>query len=45
MPSDRNVINKEGVKVKLPLCLTKQHAMKTYLLLNETLHYEDVLRE
>jgi hypothetical protein len=30
------------VKIKLSLCLTKYNPMKTYLVLNQALHYEDI---
>jgi hypothetical protein len=31
------------VKVNLSLCLTKYHAMRMYLMLNEAPHCEDIL--
>jgi len=31
------------VKVKLPLSLTEYHTMKTYPLLNEAPHHEDIV--
>jgi hypothetical protein len=32
----------DRVKVKLSLCLTKYHSMKTYPVFNETMHHEDI---
>jgi len=31
-----------GYRVKISLCLTKYHAMKLYVFINEAPHYEDV---
>jgi len=39
----KNLIDKLEVNVKLSVCITKYHAIKTYPLLNQSSRHQDVL--